>query len=212
VNHRTARNLVGLLMAVALCTSAIIAPVGAALISPVAVNASSTSTGATNVSYSFTFALPLGSGGLDANEAITITFPLGFDVSRVGQTSGSVTCTHYQYWEGQVNQVTVSAQQVRIALSRPLSQGASTTITFHTTAQITNPSIAADYSFVVDAPHDTGSASITIGAAAPAAARVSAGSPASPRLRTPTMQGKEPSSSLLSRWRQIHCCTPPTTT
>jgi len=163
VNHRTVRKLVGLLVAVALCSSVIVAHVSAGTISPITINPSSTAAGATNVSYAFTFTLPLGSGGLDANEAITITFPPGFDVSRVGQTSGSVTCIHFQYWDGQVSQVTVTGQQVRVALSRPLLQGASTTITFLSTAQITNPSIATIYLFLVDAPHDTGSGSVIIG-------------------------------------------------
>jgi hypothetical protein len=164
VNHRTARKLLGLLVAVALCTSVVIAPAGAAQISPVTINPSSAPVGATNVSYSFTFTLPLGSGGLDAGESIAFVFPPGFDVSRTGLTSGLITCTHYQDWNGQVNLVSVSGQTVRVFLSKPLLRGASTTVTFHTTAQIVNPSIAGSYSVSVETPHDTGSGSISIGA------------------------------------------------
>jgi hypothetical protein len=68
VNHRTVRRIVGLLLAIVLCTSAHIAPAGAASISNLAIEASNLSSGAGGVTYEMRFSLP---GDLESGEALS---------------------------------------------------------------------------------------------------------------------------------------------
>jgi len=158
VNHRTSRKFVGLLVAVACCLSSVVVPVRAQTIPSITITSSSTAAGATNVSYTFAFSLP---GGLAANEAVTITFPAGFDVSHV--TQSTVTCYGGQYWSGSVDSVNVSGQNVIVSASSGFANYEPITITLLAAGQIANPSIASVYSLSVSSPRDTGSASITIG-------------------------------------------------
>jgi hypothetical protein len=158
VDHRTARKLVGLLVAVACSVSSIVLPARAQTIASINVTASSLAVGAVNVSYSFNFALP---SGLTASEAVTLTFAAGFDVSRV--TQSTVTCYGSLGWSGSVDSVNVSGQNVIISASSGFANYEPITITLLQASQITNPSIASVYSLSVSSPRDTGSASVTIG-------------------------------------------------
>ncbi len=157
MNYRTSRKLVGLLVAVACCFSSVVS-VRAQTIPSITITSSSTAAGATNVSYTFAFSLP---GGLAANEAVTITFPAGFDVSHV--TQSTVTCYGGQYWSGSVDSVNVSGQNVIVSASSGFANYEPITITLLAAGQIANPSIASVYSLSVSSPRDTGSASVTIG-------------------------------------------------
>lgn len=158
MNHRTARKLVGLLVAIALCSTVIVAPVGAATIPSITVTASSLAAGATSVSYTYNFTLP---GGLAANEAVTITFPSGFDVSQV--KLGTVTCYGGQGWSGSVDSVNVSGQNVIVSASSTFANNESVTITLLAAGLIANPSFPGVYPVSVSSPLAIGSTSITIG-------------------------------------------------
>jgi hypothetical protein len=124
----------------------------------ITVTASSLAAGATNVSYTFGFVLP---GGLAANEAVTVTFPSGFDVSHV--TQSTVTCYGGQGWSGGVDSVNISGQNVIVSASSGFANYEPITITLLAAGQIANPSIPSVYSLSVSSPRDTGSASVTIG-------------------------------------------------
>lgn len=159
VYRRLARKLVGLLAAIALCTSVIIAPASAGTISPITINPSSTAAGAANVSYTFVFALP--TGGLAASEQVTVSFPAGYDVSHAAQTT--VTCYGGPGWSGSVDSVQVSGQNVNISATTGFAQFEPITLMFLSTSQIANPAVPSTYSFTITSPRDTGSGSVVIG-------------------------------------------------
>jgi hypothetical protein len=170
VNHRTARKLVGLLVAIAYCFSSFIVPVRAQTIPSITITSSNTAAGAVNVSYTFNFVLP---GGLAANEAVTLTFPAGFDVSHV--TQSTVTCYGGQGWSGSVDSVYVSGQNVIVSASSGFANYEPVTITLLAAGQIANPSIPSVYSLSVSSPRDTGSASVTIGTGSGSGGQTGAG-------------------------------------
>ncbi|MCX6083414.1 MAG: stalk domain-containing protein [Caldiserica bacterium] len=171
MNHRTVRKLVGLLVAIACCLSSVVAPARAYTIPSGAVTASSLAAGATNVSYTFSFTLP--SGSIESDETFSIVFPSGFDISHASQST--VTCYAFPNYPVQVDLLQVSGQRVILSTSAGFPQNSPVTVTFVNTAQITNPSIAAVYSFLVETPHDTGSGSVIIGAGGGSGGQTGAG-------------------------------------
>jgi len=165
VNHRIARKLVGLLVAVALCCSAIIAPVRAAAIPTVTVLPSNTAAGAADVNYQVTFAAP---SGLSSSGIIRVTFPSGYDVHSVTLATTSILSNPYDSFI-YATDVWVEGQTVNVRVNKGLGSNWSASVTFNPSAHITNPAVTGLQTISVatlspsGSPLDSGTGSVTIG-------------------------------------------------
>lgn len=156
-SHRRCRMFLSILVIIALAGGMLAVPARAASKPSVTVTPSSTVAGAANVSYTFTFSLP---GGLTAAQYLTVTFPPGYDVSHV--TQSTVTCYGGQGWSGSLDACSVSGQNVGISLTTGFATGEPVTLTFLPTAQIANPAVPSTYTFSVSTSLDSGSGSVAI--------------------------------------------------
>jgi hypothetical protein len=164
VNHRTARKLVGLLMAVAYCLTRLIVPVHAQIIPNITVTPSTTAAGAADVSYQLTFVVP---SGLTNLGIIRVTFPSGYDVHNVVTSTTSILGLANN--NASVANVTVEGQAVNVFVSRGLGVNEGASLTFSPSAHITNPAATGLQSISVvtlspaGLPIDSGTGMVSIG-------------------------------------------------
>jgi hypothetical protein len=153
VNHRTARRLIGLLVAIACFFSSLVVPVRAQTIPAVTVTPSSTAVGAIDVNYQLTFVVPSGFGNLGK---VRVTFPSGYSVQDVSVSTTTIVSNPNN--GASVADVSVNGQAVDVVVSRGLAPYYSASLTFSSSAHIANPTVSGLQSISVATLSSSGTA------------------------------------------------------